>query len=385
MPSSSNTIQVTDTESTFDNHLTDLDQARDIWNQCSQRIRNEVSDTAWTTTFCFAQAISFELNSLTIAVPTQLHKKRIEQSFHSLVTQALTETVPGAQLLVEVGQDEQGSAETGTTDKHRSAPNPTDSASDAPAITGQTAGTHPAVPDIPPARTRSTRSTGTTSNFATQDTKAYVTMHHKAFQFHMPEDKILQGKPLSRFTFSKFISSTSNDFTHAASRLIAEEPNSRYNPLFIYSKVGLGKTHLLLAIAQAAVRKHPKGQVMLLTTERFLNEMVISMRTKQTDTFRAKYRQCNYLLLDDVQFMENRDGLQNEIFHTFNDMIDNGGQIVFASDRPPEKIAALEDRLRSRFRSGLMTDIQPPDFATRLAILQLEAEATGINLSLIHI
>ena len=163
---------------------------------------------------------------------------------------------------------------------------------------------------------------------------------------------------------------SSNRLAHAAAQAVAETPGRSYNPLFIYGDSGLGKTHLLHAIGNYVTENYPRRKVLYVTTETFMNDFVDSLRTSTTLTFKRRYRDCDVLLIDDVQFMERKEGLQEEFFHTYNDLKAASKQIVLTSDRPPKSIETLEDRLRSRFLSGLITEIDPPDLETRLAILR---------------
>jgi chromosomal replication initiator protein len=179
----------------------------------------------------------------------------------------------------------------------------------------------------------------------------------------------------SRFSFETFVAASSNRLAHAAAQAVAETPGRSYNPLYIYGDSGLGKTHLLHAIGNYVRVNFPKRTVLYVTTETFMNDFVDSLRMSTTIAFKRRYRECDVLLIDDVQFMENKEGLQEEFFHTYNDLHGTGKQIVLTSDRPPKSIETLEDRLRSRFLSGLITEIDPPDLETRLAILRSKAEA----------
>jgi chromosomal replication initiator protein len=178
-----------------------------------------------------------------------------------------------------------------------------------------------------------------------------------------------------RYTFEDFVIGASNRFAHAAAMSVAETPARSYNPLFIYGDSGLGKTHLLQAIAHYVRQNYPLNRIRYLSTETFVNEFVDAIKTNTTGAFKRRYRDdCDVLLIDDIQFMEGKEGTQEEFFHTFNYLQGSGRQIVISSDRPPKAMSTLEDRLRSRFEWGLITDITPPEIETRLAILRKKAD-----------
>jgi len=183
----------------------------------------------------------------------------------------------------------------------------------------------------------------------------------------------------SRYTFDSFVPGASNKFAHAAAMAVAEAPPSKaYNPLFMYGGVGLGKTHLLFAIGDHMVRIAPRTRVRYVTSEAFMTEFIRSVREGRGYMFQRQYRDVEVLLLDDVQFLARAEETQREFFHTFNHLHQRERQIVIASDRPPQELGGIEERLRSRFRSGLVVDIQPPDLETRIAILQLKADRDGL-------
>lgn len=189
----------------------------------------------------------------------------------------------------------------------------------------------------------------------------------------------------AKYTFENFVVGPSNRFTHAACLSVAEQPAKTYNPLFIYGKVGLGKTHLMQAICHAAKRRNPKTTIHYLTSEKFTNELIESIHRHSMNAFRQRYRTIDILLLDDIHFIAGKEATQEEFFHTFNALKDNHKQIIISSDRPPKEIQKLEERLVSRFSWGLITDIQTPDFETRVAILKkkLEHETMSIPDSVI--
>lgn len=185
----------------------------------------------------------------------------------------------------------------------------------------------------------------------------------------------------ARYTFDSFVPGTSNDFAHAASLSVAQRPGSRYNPLFIYGGVGLGKTHLLHAIGHALYGRDRGVRIQYASSEQFMNEIVNAIRFEKLPEIRTRYRdQCDLLLVDDVQFLAGKERTQTEFFHIFNALYERSRQIVLTSDRMPREIPALEDRLRSRFESGLIVDIQPPELEHRLAILQRKAADLGLRL-----
>ena len=298
-------------------------EAERIWTSCAQSIRSQVSDAVWRTTFSGARATAFEEQALTLVVPTSLQKARIERRYFGLLTDAIDETEPDITVRIEIDPDWTDSGErlASTTDE---------------------------VPEP-----------GVGSE---------------------ADDSSAEPAANTRLTFEQFVTGTSNRFAHAAALAVAETPAGNYNPLFIHGDSGLGKTHLLRAISHYVNNHYPSYKVRYVTSETFLNEFVQAIRNSTQPDFKQVYRSNDVLLVDDIQFMEGKDGLQEEFFHTFNDLLQNGAQIVLSSDRGPDAIPTLEDRLRSRFKSGLITDIQPPDLVTRLAILEKKAEFAAIEI-----
>jgi chromosomal replication initiator protein len=194
-----------------------------------------------------------------------------------------------------------------------------------------------------------------------------------------PVPKASKLNPL--YTFDTFVVGRSNSFCHAACRAVVQNPGARYNPLFVYGGVGLGKTHLLHAIGHATLQKGNGLSVSYLSCDHFMNEMIAAVKNNRTDAFRRKYRNVDFLLVDDIQFLAGMEGTQVEFFHTFNALYEAGSQIVLSSDRAPKDINKVEDRLRTRFEWGLIADIQSPDYETRRAIIARKAELKGIPIA----
>ncbi len=323
-----------------------VDDALQLWTQCTLALQGRISDTAWRAWFEAVEPLGVQSDALHLAVPNLLAKERIETRYLSLLEEALSVASPerrlGVSLVVRPGSPTpQGSVPPGDTHGFPVPPG---------AVPPPTANQgHPATSSPGPALGRR-RGSG--------------------------DDIALNP----HYTFDAFVIGPSNRFAHAAAQAVAETPARSYNPLFIYGDAGLGKTHLLHAIGHYVRENYPDRLVRYVSTETFLNDFVDAIRSSATTAFKQHYRLCDVLLVDDVQFIENKERFQEEFFHTFNSLYGASKQIVITSDRPPRAISTLEDRLRSRFMSGLITDITPPELETRLAILRKKAEAEATRI-----
>ncbi|MGH9093220.1 MAG: chromosomal replication initiator protein DnaA, partial [Acidimicrobiales bacterium] len=317
-----------------------MDGTSELWTRCTASLREQVSDTTWQMWLAGIRPVSFADGTAVLGVPNPVVRERVESRFLPLIQEtmsAMTGTPVHVRLAVVDRDDAEAAGPEAEAADHAGGGSPTPRGDRAAAPSqagadqrrsGQRRGREPATVALDP-----------------------------------------------RFTFDTFVAASSNRLAHAAARAVAETPGRSYNPLFIYGESGLGKTHLLHAIGNYVQENFPARTILYVTTETFMNDFVDSLRMSTTIAFKRRYRVCDVLLIDDVQFMENKEGLQEEFFHTYNDLHGAGKQIVLTSDRPPKSIETLEDRLRSRFLSGLITEVDPPDIETRLAILRSKAEA----------
>jgi chromosomal replication initiator protein len=296
--------------------------AEDLWHDVSARLRDALNDTTFSTWFGEVDGVELHADVFVMAVPNDFTREWIEGHFLDLIRATVRDAGGGAERRISFQVVE-------------SAPAP-------PAAQGVPSAVRPLPLEV------------------------------------APRSDIAGINP--KYTFDSFVIGSSNRFAHAAALAVAEAPAQAYNPLFIYGHTGLGKTHLLHAIANF-VTDHGGGLTCrYVTSETFMNDFINSLRDKRIEGFKQRYRTYDVLLIDDVQFFEHKERIQEEFFHTFNSLYEAGRQIVMSSDRPPRDISTLEERLRSRFEWGLITDIQPPDLETRIAILRKKVKGDQIEI-----
>jgi chromosomal replication initiator protein len=328
--------------------------ADQVWIEASDLLRSQVSDGVWQSTFAQVAPIDVTADRLLLSVPNAIIREKLEGRYRPLVEDAVAEAV-GHELIIELDSSPPTLFDPDVLPTAQDGPSNTIdlTTSDATSLKEDTTGATPFS-----AGTGVSRASVTGAGIAGGTGFA-------------------GGEPAKRYNFDSFVIGPSNRFAHAAALSVAERPGGSYNPLFIYGSAGLGKTHLLRAIESYITDVYPRMTVQYVSTETFLNEFVDAIKNSAQAEFKRRYRQIDVLLVDDIQFIAGKDGLQEEFFHTFNDLYGSNRQIVLSSDRPPDAIATLEDRLRSRFLMGLLTDIQPPDVETRMAILSKKADRDG--------
>lgn len=292
---------------------------QELWARTLDALQDKISKPSFETWLKSTEAIDFQNDMLVISAPNEFAREWLESRYADLVRDALKEV-------------------TGSVVGVRFVSQSTDSSDEDP-----------------------------------EETPAAVNEEAEE------EDQPPKAQLNPRYTFDTFVIGSGNRFAHAASLAVAEAPAKAYNPLFIYGGVGLGKTHLMHAIGHYVLSHTPSSRVVYLSSEKFTNEFINSIRDNKTIHFRNKYRSVDILLIDDIQFLAGKEQTQEEFFHTFNALHEENKQIIISSDRPPKEIPTLEDRLRSRFEWGLITDVQPPDLETRIAILRKKAIADNLD------
>ena len=294
--------------------------AAESWEEFRQTLRSRVTPVTWRTWLEGLRADTIDNDTIHISAPSEFHLRWINEKFRGLVEDAAATAFGGA-LAVEL-----------------SAP------------------TEPAYEPM-----------------IEEDSEEETFFVHTDLPRSDEEGDDGVPRFVPKYSFENFVVGPSNRFAHAAAMAIAEQPGGNYNPLFVYGGSGLGKTHLLHAVAQHAKLLRPKLEVCYISSEEFFNNFIDKIRKKRMDEFKAQYRNVDMFLLDDVQFLEGKEQILEEFFHTFNTLYEANKQLVFSADRPPKSLTNLEARIRSRFEWGLTTDIQPPDVETRLAILRRNA------------
>ena len=323
-----------------------MNESSGLWTKCAAPLRDQVSDTTWQMWLSGIEPVSYDGDTMVLGVPNKVVRDRVEGRFLPLIEETLS-VAAGRPVGVHLR----------VVERER------EPVTDRSALLQAGAG-GPGGPGGPTATTA--------GPVAAYEPSPASPRARVAAREGPREGAAVSLDP--RFTFESFVAASSNRLAHAAAQAVAETPGRSYNPLFIYGDSGLGKTHLLHAIGNYVQENFSIRKVLYVTTETFMNDFVDSLRMSTTIAFKRRYRECDVLLIDDVQFMENKEGLQEEFFHTYNDLHASGKQIVLTSDRPPRSIETLEDRLRSRFMAGLITEVDPPDLETRLAILRKKAE-----------
>ena len=297
-----------------------MENIDELWDAALKKIEEKVSKPSFDTWLKNTKAVELNKTTLTVSAPNEFARDWLENQYTNVINDALEE------------------------------------------VTGSRLDTKFIIPDASKVETTSERK-------VESPTKPQNTTND--FPKSMLNEK---------YTFDTFVIGAGNRFAHAASLAVAEAPAKAYNPLFIYGGVGLGKTHLLHAIGHYVREHNPDAKVAYVTSEKFTNEFINAIMENKSNAFRNKYRNIDVLLIDDIQFIAGKESTQEEFFHTFNSLHEESKQIVISSDRPPKEIPTLEDRLRSRFEWGLITDITPPDLETRIAILNKKAKAEGLDI-----
>ncbi|QKY70838.1 chromosomal replication initiator protein DnaA [Lentibacillus sp. CBA3610] len=298
-----------------------MENIHELWNATLEKIEEKISKPSFDTWLKNTKAESLEEDTLTVLAPNEFARDWLEGRYTDLINEILLE------------------------------------------ITGAELSTKFIIPD-------------------SQESENDALQAQKKVPAGNKNDNTDNGKTMlnSKYTFDTFVIGSGNRFAHAASLAVAEAPARAYNPLFIYGGVGLGKTHLMHAIGHYVREHNPEANVVYLSSEKFTNEFINAIMDNKATQFRNKYRNVDILLIDDIQFIAGKESTQEEFFHTFNALHEDNKQIIISSDRPPKEIPTLEDRLRSRFEWGLITDITPPDLETRIAILTKKAKAEGLDI-----
>ncbi len=319
-------------------------EATVVWEQVLQKLEQELSKLVIDTWLKPTTPLSISETTLRIGTPKKIIKEWLESRYLLIITSTV-QYITSKPLTIEFVNLDQEDDNIEQPGNNAAAEIPTPVTS------------HASPPPVPPAR-------------SSEESRPFPISSDDARAILNP-----------KYVFETFVIGNSNRLAHAASLAVAEAPAQAYNPFFVYGGVGLGKTHLMHAIGHRILQNHPHLKLMYISSEKFTNELINSIRDGNPENFRQKYRNTDVLLVDDIQFLSNKERTQEEFFHTFNTLHEANKQIIISSDRPPREIQTLEDRLRSRFEWGLITDIQPPDLETRIAILRKKALIENLEVS----
>lgn len=329
------------------------EQTVHLWQEIKKNLEKELPEASFETWVNSLEPVDLQDGRIEVLAPSGFIKRGLEERYLDLIRSTAKQlTGEEKEVIVQVAEPEEtetAKVEGGSTGKSLQ----------------------------PPPVSSSGNSTGGSSGPASRGVDSNKPLESQNESANSGGKMALNRE----YTFDNFVQSKSNQLACAASRAVAESPADSYNPLFLYSKVGLGKTHLLHSVGNYLKSQNPSEKIIYTSSERFAIEMIQAIRQNKTDEFRKKYRSVQAFLLDDVQFLENKEGTQEELFHTFNELYGNNKQIVLTSDRPPQEFSDLQERLVSRFRWGLVADIQPPNFETRVAILRKKATQKGLEVS----
>ncbi len=343
-----------------------MTQAEELWAIGAAAVRAELKDATWNAWFREVRAVSFDGEVLTLSVPSGVAREKLRSNYTGLLTSLLQEAT-GEEIEVELIVSTPDRIEQSITlDENLS-------------LHYETSTRGPARSNpLGDNQTRTHQQSAALSGSSGSGSSGSGSSRSGSLETGGGENQAQWASLNPRYTFEHFVIGASNRFAHAAALSVAENPARSYNPLFIYGPAGLGKTHLLHAIGNYVRDVHKLQRVRYVSTETLMNEFVDSIRSNTSNAFRRRYREVEVLLVDDIQFLERSQQLQEEFFHTFNSLHAAGNQIVISSDRPPKQIPRLEDRLRTRLEWGLITDVSPPEFETRLAILRMKAESENL-------
>jgi len=342
-------------------------QATIVWEQVLQKLEQELSKLMIDTWLRPTVPLNLTETTLEIGTPKQIIKEWLESRYLPIILSTVhyITNKPLEVIFVNLDTEDQVITNDTAPEQPINTPPPVETIPE-PFLQPEKPKSSPPLP--PPIRTAP----------QTQIYKPSSDSEQKlSLQLTTADDSMTILNP--KYIFETFVIGNSNRLAHAASLAVAEAPANAYNPFFVYGGVGLGKTHLMHAIGHRILQNHPKLKLLYISSEKFTNELINSIRDGNPESFRQKYRNIDVLLVDDIQFLSKKEHTQEEFFHTFNTLHEANKQIIMSSDRPPREIQTLEDRLRSRFEWGLITDIQPPDLETRIAILRKKAMMEHLN------